>query len=103
MRPMPIVSVKPDRKFLTAAVGGRIGLGVGPFPQRGLDKSLSLAVGFGSVRLGADVLEAQIPAGIPKSKGLITTAVVGHDASDGDAEACVIRHCGFEKGNGAAS
>src|SRR6266849_4913551 len=102
MRPMPIVSVQPDWKFLAPAVGCRIGLGVSPLPQRGLDKSLSLAVGFRSVRLGADVLETQIPAGIPKSKGLITTAVVGHNASNGDAEAFVIRHCGFEKRNGAA-
>jgi len=83
------------------AVGRRIGLGVSPLPQRGLDKSLSLAVGFRSVRLGADGLEAQIPTGIPKCKGFITTAVVGHDASHSDAEAFVIRHCGFEKRNRA--
>jgi hypothetical protein len=70
--------------------------------QRGLDKSRSLAVGFRSKRLGTDVLETQIPAGIPKSKGLIATAVAGHNASNGDAEVFVIRYCGFEKRNGAA-
>ncbi len=70
-------------------------MGVSPLPQRGLDESLSLAVGFRRVRLGADVLEAQVPAGIPKSKGLITPAVVGHDASNADAEAFVICHCGL--------
>jgi hypothetical protein len=48
------------------------------------------------------VLEAQIPTGISKGKGLIATAVVGHDASDGNAEAFVICHCGFEKRNSAA-
>ena len=70
MGPMPIVSVQPDREFLSSAVGGRIGMGVSPFPQRGLDKSLSLTVGFRRVRLGADVLEAKIRQASRKAKAL---------------------------------
>src|SRR5436190_14580852 len=46
VRPMPVVLVQPDRKFVGATVGCGIGLGVSPFPERGLDEALGLAVGF---------------------------------------------------------
>ena len=98
---MPIVSVQPDRKLLGAAIGCWIGLSVGPFPERGLDEALGLAVGFGRVGLGADVLDAQVPASVAEGEGLVATAVVGHDAGDGDAEAFVVSHGRLEEGNGA--
>ena len=74
---------------------------IGPFAQCGLDKALGLAVGFGRVGLGADVLQVQLPTGIAESEGLIATAVVGHDTGDGDAEAFVIGNGGSEKSDSA--
>src|SRR5438067_5941392 len=101
VRPMPFVLVQPDRKFVGATVGCGIGLGVSPFPERGLDEALGLAVGFRRVGLGADVLEAEVAASVAEGEGLIAAAVVGHDADDGDAEAFVISHGRLEEGSGA--
>src|SRR5438874_705104 len=101
VRPMPVVLVQPDRKFVGATVGCGIGLGVSPFPERGLDEALGLAVGFRRVGLGADVLEAEVAASVAEGEGLIAAAVVGHDADDGDAEAFVISHGRLEEGSGA--
>jgi hypothetical protein len=81
--------VQPDGEFIGAAVGCGIGLSVRPFPQCGLNEALGLAVGFGPLRFGADVLEAQLRAGIAVVESLVATAVVGHDPGDGDAEASV--------------
>ena len=72
-----------------------------PLPERGLDEALGLSVGFGGIGLGADVLDAQVPASITKVEGFITTAVVGHDMGDGDAEAFVIGHGRLEERYGA--
>ena len=76
-------------------------MGVGPFPQCGLDEALGLAVGFGRVRPGSDVLQTQVPTRIAEGKGLAATAVFGHDAGGGDAEALVIGNGGPEKSDGA--
>src|ERR1700710_2860843 len=100
MGPMPIVSVQPDGQLLGTAIGCWIGLSVGPLPERGLDEAFGLAVGFWRVGLSADVLDAQVPASVPEGEGFVTTAVVGHDASDGDAEAFVVSHGRLEEGNG---
>ncbi len=64
MRTVPIVAMEPERQLGASVVGGLIGMGVGPFPEGGLDKALCLAVGLGRVWPGADVLEAEIAAGI---------------------------------------
>src|SRR5262249_9333765 len=101
VRAMPVVLVQPDREFFGAIVGGGIGLGVGPFPERRLDEALGLAVGFGRVGPGADVLEAEVPASVTEGEGFIATAVVGHNAGHSDAETFVISHGGPEEGNGA--
>jgi hypothetical protein len=98
---MPIVLAEPDREFLGAAVGCWIGLGVSPLPESGLDEALGLTVGFRRVRLGADVLDIQIPASVTEGKGLIATAIVGHDAGDGNAEAFVVGHGRLEEGHRA--
>jgi hypothetical protein len=50
--PMPVVLVQPDWKLVGAPVGCEIGFGLGPFPQRGLNEALGLAVGFGRVGPG---------------------------------------------------
>jgi hypothetical protein len=47
------------------------------------------------------VLEAQATAGVAEAAGSIAGAVVGHDALDGDAEACVVGDGDLEEGNGA--
>src|SRR5215204_3738884 len=43
---MPVVSVQPEGQFLGASLRGGVGLGVGPFAERGLDEALGLAVGL---------------------------------------------------------
>ena len=53
-------------KFVGAPVGRGVGLSVSPFPERGLDEALGLAVCFGRIGLGADVLDSQIAASIAK-------------------------------------
>lgn len=63
MRAMPIVAVQPDRQLGGAAPRVGIGLGVGPFPERGLDEAFRLAVGFGRIGPGPDMLEAEFAAG----------------------------------------
>ena len=54
------------------------GHGVGPFPAERLDESLCLPVGSGRVGPGADVPQAQGPAGLGKRFGDIGRAVVAH-------------------------
>jgi hypothetical protein len=47
------------------------------------------------------VLGAEIAAGAAELEIPVAGAVVGHDAGDGDAEAAVVGHGGFEEGGGA--
>ena len=47
------------------------------------------------------MLEAEFLAGVTEVEGFVTTAVVGHDAGDCDAEACKVIHSGLEEGYGA--
>src|SRR3954449_2840574 len=75
-------------------------MSVGPLPERRLDEALGLAVSFWRIGPGADVLDAQVPASVTEGEGFVTTAVVGHDAGDGDTEAFVISHGRLEEGNG---
>jgi hypothetical protein len=63
---------------------------MGPFSQGGLDEALGLAVGPRAVRLGADVLEAELPAGAAEFERFGAGAVVGHHPTYGDAEAVVL-------------
>ena len=76
-------------------------MGVGPFPEGGLDEALGLAICFRGIGFGADVLDAQVPASVAECERLVATAIVGHHARDGDAEAFVIGYGRLEKGNGA--
>src|SRR6266403_1105326 len=101
MRPVPIVPMQPNGQVLGAASGCRIGDGVSPFPERGLNEALGLAVGFGRVWFCADVLEAEIAAGLGESFRSVAGAVVGHDPRDDDAEAFVVSDSRLEKGDGA--
>ena len=68
MRPVPIVGVDPGLELLGSLGGGGIGACVGPFPQRGLDEALGLAVGLGCVGPGSDVLELEPFAGAIEGK-----------------------------------
>ena len=87
MWPVPIVPMQPVGQVLGAASGCRIGDSVGPFPERGLNEALGLAVGLGRVWFGADVLELEIAAGLGESFRSVARSVVGHDPGDGDTEA----------------
>src|SRR5713226_5321365 len=69
VRPMPIISVQPDRKLLGATIGCGIGLSISPLPERGLDEALRLAVSFRRIRLGADVFDAQVGASVAEGEG----------------------------------
>src|ERR1700691_1270887 len=62
VRPMPVVLMQPSREFLSTVVRRGVGLGISPFPEGGLDEALGLAIGFGCVGLGADVLDAELAA-----------------------------------------
>src|SRR5215210_6275107 len=82
-------------------VRGWVGLGVGPFAQRSLDEALGFAVCLGRIRLGPDVLEAEIAAGGAEDLGTIAGAIVGHHAGNRDAEVRVVGDCGLEEGDRA--
>ena len=51
-----------------------------------LDEALSLAIGFGRVRPGSDVFEAEFLAGFGEMPREIARAVVGHNALDLDPQ-----------------
>ena len=46
--------MEPDRQLCGAAVGVSLGLGVGPFAERGLDEPFGFSVGLRSVSLCPD-------------------------------------------------
>ena len=69
--------------------------------QRGLDEALGLAAGFGRVRPGAHVPEAELLACLAKGEGFVTRLVVGCHALDCDAEALIVGHGGLKECDGA--
>lgn len=87
---MPIVSMQPDRQLGGAIVGVRIGQGVGPFPESGLDEALGLAVGPGRIGPCPDMPEPERATGFGESLCAIAGAIVRHEAGDGDAEAGIV-------------
>src|SRR6185312_1868097 len=101
MRAVPIVHMGPDWQVLGSALGGLVCASVGPFPEGGLDEALGLAVGLWRIGSGSDVPEAEFTTGVLEGEGSVARTVVGHDARDGDAEACVISDCRLEEGHGA--
>src|ERR1044071_4120788 len=98
---MPVVSVEPERQRSSAVVRGWVGLSVGPFAQGGLDQALGLAVCLGRIRLGPDVLEAELAAGRAEGLRAIAGTIVGHHASNRDAEVRVVGDRGLEEGDRA--
>src|SRR3954469_12472984 len=98
---MPVVSVQPERQRSGAVVRGWIGLSVGPFAQSGLDEALSLAVCLGRIRLGPDVLEAEIAAGAAEGLGAKAGAIISHHTGNRDAKARVVGDRGLEEGDRA--
>src|SRR4029079_14369438 len=101
MRPMPVVSVQPERPRRGAVIRGWIGLSVGPFAQGSLDKALGLAVCLGRIRLGPGVLEAELAAGRAEGFGAIAGTIVGHHTGHRDAKARVVGDRGLEEGDRA--
>jgi hypothetical protein len=51
-----------------------------------LDEALGLAIGFGRIGLGSDVLETEPLAGSAEGARFVARSVVGHDALNADAE-----------------
>lgn len=83
---MPVVVMEPGRKLGIALLGIEIRAGVDPLTKSGLDKSLSLAVGAGSVRTSEVVMEAELKDSGAEKVGAITMAVMGEQAANGDAK-----------------
>src|ERR1700722_11709572 len=102
MRTMPVVAVDEEGQFIGALPGVEVSAGISPFSQAGLDEAFGLSVGFGGVGPRTDVLEAETPASVAEGEGPVAGAVVGHDAFDGDAEACIVGDCGLEEGHGTS-
>src|ERR1700750_1045973 len=102
MGTMPVVAVQEDGECIGALARVLIGAGVGPFSQGGLDEALCLAVSFGRIVLGADVLEAEAAAGVTEGEGPVARAVVGHDTLDLDAQGRVVGDGGLEEGCSAS-
>jgi hypothetical protein len=98
---MPVVAVEPRRQLCGALGRSRIGQRIGPFPQRGLDEALGLAVGPGRIGPGSEVLEPEPSAGPGKDAGAVARAVVGHHAQHADAEAGVVGERSLQEGDGA--
>ena len=76
-------------------------LGISPFPKCSLNEAFGFAVCPRCVWFGADVLDAQLLADIAEGRRPVATAMVGHDARDGNSKAFVTSHSRFEKQNSA--
>lgn len=74
--------------------------GVGPFAQRSLDEALGFAVGARGIGAGETVSDAELTAGGGQQAGVIAGGVVGEQAADADAEACIVGDGGTEEGGG---
>ena len=74
---------------------------VGPFSERGLNEAFRLSVGLRGVRFGGEVFDSELFAGMREGLQTIATAIIGHDATDSNAEAFVVGNGGAQKGNGA--
>src|SRR6516165_9676675 len=83
--PLGIVMIEPQRQGGATLLRGRVGPGIGPLAQAGLDKPLGLAVGAWRVRPGALVLEPGGRQRRPESPAQIGRTVVGHNPFDGHA------------------
>ena len=86
MGSLEVVVAEPAREVGGTGLGSAVRQSVSPFAQQGLNEPLGLAVGLGCVGPGADVAQAQHPAGLTKAARDITRAVVGHHALDPNAE-----------------
>ncbi len=67
MLPETVIDRQVTGQPLVALAGVLERHSVGPFPVEGLDEPLGVAVGAWGVGPGADVLEAQGPAGLAKA------------------------------------
>src|SRR4051794_32574872 len=93
--------VEPGRQGGAALLRGRIGPGIGPFAQAGLNKPLGLAVGARRVRPGAFVFEPSARQRRPESLAEIGRTVIGHDPFDGHALPRKPAECALEKADRA--
>ena len=90
MGPVPVIAMQPYRQGAVSLFGVIEGSCVGPFSEHCLNEAFGLAVGLRRVRLGGEMLDAELLAGPRKGFRAVATAVVGHDAFDSDAEAFVV-------------
>jgi hypothetical protein len=85
MGSLVVVVAQPSGRVGGAAVRAAVRQGVGPLAQERLNEAFGLAVGLGRVRPGAEVAQAQQPAGLAQQARDVARAVVGHHALDPDA------------------
>ncbi len=76
MAPAVVIERQIARKPAVPLLGGPEGHGIGPFLKQGLDEPLGFAVGSWCVRLGADRLEIECPAGFAPVTRAVGRAVV---------------------------
>jgi len=102
MRAVPVVMVKPGKELVVALLGVLIEAGVGPFAKSGLDKSFGFAVGARGVRTGEVMAQAEFNNSCVESVGTIAVAVVGEQATNGDAQSGVVSNGGAQEGDCAS-
>ena len=92
VRSMPVVLVDPRSQMAKAIGGVLIEPCVGPLADGGLDEAFGLAIGARSVDASAGVAELEIATGLCEEGGAEARAVVGHDATNLDAEVSEVGH-----------
>src|ERR1017187_10169912 len=92
VRSMPVVLVDPRSQMAKPFGGVLVETGVGPLANGSLDEAFGLAIGARSVNASAGVSEMQIATGLCKEGGAEARTVVGHDATDLDAQVGEVGH-----------
>jgi hypothetical protein len=77
MGSMPIVAMEPVEQFGGSLIGVLVGLGVGPFAQRGLDEALRLAVGPGGIGPSEDLAKGKALAGCSETCAFVIGLALG--------------------------
>src|SRR6202166_184748 len=98
MRAMMVVGMEPGQQSVGALLGMIVGPGISPFAQGGLDKAFGLAVGAWGVRTGKDVPRPAAAAQVGNKVRTVGGAVIGHDASDRDAQRLEVIEGAHEEG-----
>src|SRR5690242_4457187 len=103
MRPGEVVMLQPGEEELVSLLGVGPMASVSPLAQSGLNESLRLAVGAGSVGTSKAVTEAEFGAGATELARAIATSVVGEQAANADAVLSIKGQGILQEGNGGVA